>query len=330
MTSHAESNSRFRIVARTNGVGIDRDVRLLSDGIERTRPRPVFSFYRSISPLRRLWDRRNESECLIFLERITSRWLRRAGRYVLIPNQERYPERLVPLLRHMEQIWCKSHHAVNVFKQHHSSVHFLGFTSVDRWLPDVAPDYTRFFHLAGGSNLKGTETLMALWAQHPEWPELTVVQHRENAPTAVPANVTLVTRYLDDAELQQLQNRCGIHLCPSRSEGWGHYIVEAMSCAAVVVTTDGPPMNELVSTERGVLAAYDRSEPRKLGINFFVDAGALEQAVSTLLTAPAADKERLGKAARGWFLENDRTFHTRLQRLMSGLTKDTQTVSTVR
>jgi glycosyltransferase involved in cell wall biosynthesis len=309
----------IRIVARTNGVGVDRDVRLLLDAFATWRDRPAFSHYRSINPLRRFYGRRNQDECIIFLERVTARWLRKAGQYLLIPNQERYPERLVPLLARIDHILCKSRHAVDIFAARHPSVHYLGFTSVDRALLGARPDYSRFLHLAGSSNLKGTSTLLEVWARHPEWPVLTLVQHSRDAPRVVPPNVRLISNYMADAELQALQNACGIHLCPSRSEGWGHYIVEAMSCRAVTVSTDAPPMNELVNSSRGLLVPYDHSEPRKLGVNYYVSSGALERTIEQLLTVPVPDKERIGQAARAWFETNDREFRGRLRQLATTL-----------
>src|SRR5690606_13048298 len=137
---------------------------------------------------------------------------------------------------------------------------YIGFTSVDRALPDASPDFGRFLHVAGASTLKGTDTLLEVWSAHPEWPALTVVQ-RDRRTIRAPANVQILDGYLPDAELRELQNACGVHLCPSMGEGWGHYIVEAMSCGAVVVATDGPPMNELVQPGRGVLVPYSRVEP---------------------------------------------------------------------
>lgn len=309
-----------RIVARTNKVGVDRDVRILGRTIGAFDPTPTFSHYRSVGPLRRFWGRRDPDEVLLFLERVTARWLRRAGRYVLIPNQERYPRRLVRLLRHVDHVFCKTRHAEEIFSAVHGSVHFMGFTSVDRRLPEVEPDYGRFFHLGGGSALKGTSRLLELWRRHPEWPVLTVVHHREGErPSGLPANVELLDRYLPDDELRTLQCRCGIHLCPSLSEGWGHYIVEAMSCAAVTVVTDGPPMNELVGPDRGVRVPFHRSEPRKLGVNFHVDPAALEAAVEALIRKPDPEKARTGRAARKWYEENDRAFRRRLEELWTEL-----------
>jgi glycosyltransferase involved in cell wall biosynthesis len=307
-------------VARANKVGVDRDITLLAGAFSSWGLDPAFSGYRSISPLRRFLGRRDRSETLVFLERVTARWLRHAGRYVLIPNQERYPRRLIGLLERVDHVFCKSRHAEEIFRELHGSVHYLGFTSPDRRLPGLVPDYDRFFHLAGGSALKGTETLLEVWGSHPDWPVLTLLQHRQgDIPTSVPPNVELIDRYLPDDELRRLQNRCGIHLCPSLSEGWGHYIGEALSCGAVTVATDGPPMNELVRPDRGVLVPWVRSEPRKLGINYHVDPGELEEAVEGLLARPAGEKQRMGRAGRAWFEENDTRFRARLRELWKEL-----------
>lgn len=318
--SHGQGHRRTRIVGRSNKVGVGRDIALLTEALSGWGPKPTFSRYRSISALRRFYGPRDPQETLVFLERITARWLRQAGRYVLIPNQERFPRRLVPLLARMDHVFCKSRHAEEVFSELHGSVRYLGFTSPDRRDPRIEPDYGRFLHLAGGSAAKGTDKLLRVWARHPEWPTLTLVGHRRSEiADSVPANVELIDSYLEDDELRRLQNRCGIHLCPSTSEGWGHYIGEALSCAAVILTTDGPPMNELVTADRGVLVPWSTCEPRKLGIDFHVELDALETAIQTLVAMPLEEKARMGQAARGWFEENDARFRARLRELWDEL-----------
>ncbi|MEQ1840270.1 MAG: glycosyltransferase [Verrucomicrobiales bacterium] len=217
----------------------------------------------------------------------------------------------------MDEVWCKSRHAEAVFSQIHRKVIFVGFTSKDRSLSGVEPDYGLFFHLAGKSTMKNTSLLLDLWQCHPEWPQLTVVQHPSNAPKKVPGNVNLISRYLEDDELRRLQNCHGIHLCPSLSEGWGHYIAEAMSCRALVVTTDAPPMNELVSDGRGVLVPFSTSEPRHLGTVYRTRYRDIETVIGELLVMSIEQKRHLGEAARTWFEENSRNFKARVLSAMA-------------
>lgn len=298
------------ILSRSNGVGLDRDSALLARalakvGVETLSPRMR-------NPLD-LISGKFRADAAFHIERVAPWWKRKAGLHFLIPNQERFPERLLPRLGMVDRVLCKSLHAEEIFSRHHKDVRFIGFTSEDRNMPGAEPDFGRFFHLAGRSTLKNTELLLDLWGAHPDWPMLTLVQHPDNAPKVVPENVELLDRYLDDAELRLLQNACGIHLCPSLSEGWGHYIVEAMSCAAVTVTTAAPPMDELVTPERGFTVGFHRSEPRHLGTNFHVDPAELTAVIERIIAMPDAEKRKLGHAGREWFLENDRTFSGRIK-----------------
>ena len=300
------------IVGRHNRYGLSRDAEILRQALESIGIQAAALDKRKRPWMDRL-RRREVAELVIHLERVHTAWLGAASRHVLIPNQERFPKRHLGRLRRVDRVLAKTRHAQEIFAGLGAASTRLGFTSPDRYDPAVPRDGKRFFHLAGGSTLKGTEDILALWATHPEWPELVLVQKQANAPESVPSNVTLHCDYLDDDALKQLQNACGVHLCPSRSEGWGHNIVEAMSCGAVVVTTDAPPMNEHVTADCGVLVPTRRSEPRHIGRNFFVDPSALETTVAQLVTASPDAAKSLGVKARERFEELNRGFVTRLR-----------------
>ena len=288
------------IIGKDSKFGLTKDIEILSNAL---RSQKLAGRIATVGIRQRsLWDwlrRRRWADTAIHIERIFPRWYSAARRHILIPNQERFPRRHLGRLKHVDLVLAKSHHAVELFKAHGVATEYLGFTSQDRRDLTVARDWNRIVHLAGGSTLKGTEDVLALWEKHPEWPQL-----------------TLISSFVDDDELRRIQNGHGIHLCPSRAEGWGHHMVEGMSVGALVIATDAPPMNEHVGPDSAILVACTRSEPRHIGTSYFVAIEALEAAIERAIAMPAPEKAEFGTAARLAFEKIDRDFSSRLAALL--------------
>ena len=164
----------------------------------------------------------------------------------------------------------------------------------------------------GKKPTKGNRHPSEAMGNAPEWPLLTVVTKNPQLLAKYTAkNICIVSKALSDVALRQIQNEHGIHVCPSEAEGFGHYIGEALGCGALVITTDAPPMNELVTNERGILVPYFECQPQSLGTNFYVDPAKLEDAIKFALGMPACRKKEIGESARAWFLENAKAFDKR-------------------
>jgi hypothetical protein len=247
-------------------------------------------------------------------------WMPNAAINCLIPNQEWFTDYGLRLLSSVDEVWCKTHTAERIFRLLGCECRYIGFTSEDRYLPeyDSLRDYTRFLHVGGVSAWKGTQVLVDTWLRHPEWPHLTVttLMPLHNLPQRLPNNLTVLSRHLPDSELRKLQNTCGINIQPTEMEGFGHTIVEAMSAKAVVATTDGEPMNELVTAQRGFYIRSSRIEKHYLGTRHFVSPEAIESTVDSIQTTDLRVRVALGESARAWFKQNDREFSSRLEHAM--------------
>jgi hypothetical protein len=262
---------------------------------------------------KRRWRRRFDLS--IFLERAPPYLLGQARRNWLIPN----PEWLVLSPRvaaRIDLILAKSRNGAEVLGHLGRPLVYSGFTSWDRRDLKVDRRSEGALHIAGRSWQKGTAALVAAWERHPEWPSLTVL-HRPQEHGGTPlrtraSNITYVSDYLSEEEVHRLQNEFTIHLCPSEVEGFGHTINEGLSVGALVLTTDGPPMNELVQEGRGVLVPWDRQEPMLYGTRYLVAPAAVEAAVGRMLTMSSDERVDMSRRARAWFEQSREEFADRL------------------
>ncbi|MGY3228853.1 glycosyltransferase involved in cell wall biosynthesis [Luteibacter sp. HA06] len=321
---------RIHLLAWDNQRGLSHDIRVVEDALRELGHEVTIS---------RLGKHRNDGGWKLYLmrlrmllgaprfdihlslEHIRPAGFGLAGRHLLIPNPEWLSTRGQRDLARYDGFLTKTHEATRIFESLGLRTMEIGFRSPDRYDADVPRDPRGFLHAAGASKMKGTTRLIDVWKRHPEWPTLTVL--RGSRPGADDegdtSNVRIVREYLPDAEVRRLQNASAFHLCLSRTEGWGHYLVEAMSCAAVVLATDGAPMNQMIDASRGLPVRANEGDAFHLARTWEFDEKALEEAVERAIAMPATERETLGASARRWYLDNEASFASRLGAALDAL-----------
>jgi hypothetical protein len=210
---------------------------------------------------------------------------------------------------------------------------YLGHTSM-LWEPEISPkDWSLFVHFAGRSPHKGTRQLIRLWQRRHGFRDVTatsrlVITCRDmcfrdifeevgnltyrDGTWSDQATGLVIHTYLDDKELHQLKARAGVFLCPSLVEGYGHYINEGTANGAVVITTDLPPMNELISDNSFLIQPDQVFESWRAMESFGVlpyvfgkylpgskacrpDFRHLETIIDTYLALPDEEKTKVGR-----------------------------------
>jgi len=255
----------------------------------------------------------------IFFEMVEPMWFPFAHRNLLIPNQEWFADQWHQYLHKFDLILCQTQHAQEVFQDLGCKTEFISFTSNDCLLSDLTKNYNKYFHLAGRSPQKGTNFLIEVWKNHPDWPNLTIIQDSAKLQSVIANNITYINQYLDDELLRKYQNYHSVHLCPSEVEGFGHYIVEAMSCKSLILTTNAAPMNELVTEDRGILVNYHKSKTQRLGIAYYINPSDIETKIDGILGMDNISKKVLGANARDWYLENDRFFKQKIVEILHNI-----------
>lgn len=329
---------QVNIIGKSNGVGLARDIELLGTAlrdrghnvavtaIDATQAKRRRSFLSQLRARAGYGRRRAQpgshqpsADLNIMLEHVWLQYLDAAKLNIAVPNPEWFDHHDRRMLQLVDQVWAKTDYTRQVFRGLGCPTTYIGFDSDDRYEDTVRKQRT-YFHLAGKSTMKGTDRLLSVWSRHPEWPRLIVVLHRKKRPKLLELpNVDVHVGYLSDAALRELQNQSTFHVCLSLTEGWGHYIVEALSTAAVTVTVDAAPMNELVRPERGVLVGYHETGTQRLATTYQFDEQQLERAIEQTLSMSDAECQRIGRNARGWFLDNKGGFSQRLETALRAL-----------
>lgn len=262
-------------------------------------------------------------DAAVFLEHIDRKILARCARCYYVPNLEWMTVSDAALARSgaIRGILCKTRDAYErLSKEYEGCVH-IGMTSIPVPVPVPArappdPATFEFFHLKGSSMYKNSQVLVDTWLAHPEWPALHVVCRGVidvDEPMRV-RNVTFYQKHMGRDSLNGLMASCRVHMCPSLCEGFGHYINEARSCKRLVVTTNAPPMNELVDASSGVM--IEPCEECRVGVfgtGYAITRGGIEAAVRKILAMDLGTMTSIQERAHARFVEDDGRFEKNLR-----------------
>lgn len=240
----------------------------------------------------------------LFLELYSHRLAHFAHKKVGIFNPEWFMPQWRVYLPTLDQLWAKSLEGYQLWAGQPAPCVYTGFLTRD--FGRAPHPERRAVHLMGRSTLKNTQAVIDAWTAHPDLPPLTIITTKQ---VSAPRHVTVLGR-LKETDLHSQLARARFHICPSRAEGWGHYITEALTLGAHVITTDASPMNEHVKPEWGTLIPPARATQRFQVHEYDVDPEALAQAVRN---AAALDDDTLntqGDKARAHALARNAAFRT--------------------
>lgn len=249
----------------------------------------------------------------IFLERPRIEWIYSAKISILIPNPEWMHPNGIKLLPKIDQIWCKTRHAAEIFEEMGREAKYLGFTSLVQPFMHAYSEprnWRGFLHIGGKSELKGTLALMREWRKHPGWPQLVVLSQIDGCHELADGinNIKLIKQRVSLDEVGRLRAVNGIHIQMSETEGYGHVISESMAVGAVVVTLDAAPMNELITSNNGILVSANLVGSRDLANRYTLNGIDFEKKIEILLAMNISDLEQLAIRCKNDYEKLQRKF----------------------
>jgi len=205
-----------------------------------------------------------------------------------------------------------------------NGVIFTGWTS-----PDVGAStdgerrWEKCLHVTGKSLQKNGKAVVAVWMRNDDLAEMTLVSALDapidlSMPLRASSNLRIFFRPTEPV-LRSLQREAGIHVCPSVAEGFGHTLNEARSAASVLVTTAGPPMDEMVEDGSSGILVPVRAEnvvPFHRSTGYRVTEVDLEQSIRRALAMSVDERRQMGLRARGRYEVEREQFHANIRRFL--------------
>jgi hypothetical protein len=193
-----------------------------------------------------------EADVNIFFEVLNPCLFVYAGINIWIPNQEWAYKSWIPYFGQLNQIWCKTRYAFNIFKEFNPNTRYIGWSSVSKGIGKK--DYNKAIVLTGKNIFRHPQIIVDTYnhvdeASLEKLPELHVVYDGErmnvNIPIKLAEKIHTYPVPLNDDEYTALLKECGLAICISAAEGFGHAVNEAASTGSILMLGDIAPLQEL-------------------------------------------------------------------------------------
>lgn len=274
----------------TQGTGLAQDFQLLHGifaqvlGVENITVRYVPHFHPQCE----------EAEMNFFLETVNPSLFMYAAKNIWIPNPEWTYRTWQPYANMIDAIWVKTREAEKLFKDwidDPMKVRYIGWTSVDKVKPE-RKNYHKAIVPTGKNIWRNPTPIIAeyykIFKSDPELfkklPELHVV-YRETAMKLASVEgefaekVILHSQPMKQNEYDELLHDCGLAICISAAEGFGHAVNEAMSAGCNLILSKIAPFEELTHNANWVVTTNPKEHPSCIATLYNPDASSLNNAL---------------------------------------------------
>jgi hypothetical protein len=174
-----------------------------------------------------------EAEVNVFFEVLNPSLFTYAKTNIWIPNPEWTYKTWEPYFSQLDQIWCKTEHAVRIFAPHNPRTIYIGWSSIAKGVP-AKKNYHKAIVLTGKNIFRHPQIIVDMYRlvdDITKLPELHIVydgtRMNVNVPTELAERIKTYPSTLKQKEYDALLEECGLAVCLSSAEGFGHAVNEA-------------------------------------------------------------------------------------------------------
>lgn len=268
-----------------------------------------------------------EAEVNVFIEVINPSLFMYASKNIWIPNPEWTYKDWKPYLSMVDEVWVKTQEGMKLLE---GNKFYTGWTSIDKTMPEV-----KHFNKAivpTGKNIWRNprpiiQTYMGIQKQKPELfaklPELHIV-HSPDAvllpplPESLTSKIILHSEVMSEESYDALLKECGLCICMSAAEGFGHAVNEAMSAGCILMLSPIDPFEELAPKDSLWVSELKRTpHPQCLGNLYDVDLRSLAETLEQYTNLSDYERTRMSQASRDLYESRHSDFVQRFKGVLT-------------
>lgn len=229
------------------GTGLSQDVNILRGILT-----AIFEEKADIRLVQYVQPQCAEADINVFIEVVNPSLFSYAAKNIWIPNHEWTYQTWIPYLHMVTEIWAKTEECAQIFKKlTPTKVRYIGWTSLNKETPSKKNYFKAIVPL--GKNIhreidplfQAYRTLKSTKPSvYSRLPVLNVVYEPKRINVVVPVDIedrVVLHTTLKDKEYDDLLTECGVCICVSQAEGFGHAVNEAMASGCNMIVSSIEP-----------------------------------------------------------------------------------------
>lgn len=282
-----------------------------------------------------------QAEVNFFVEVINPALFSYASKNIWIPNPEWTYKTHKPYAHQVDEIWVKTREAETLFAEWvpTATIRYIGWTSIDKVVPE-----RKNFHKAivpVGKNVWRNpmpilQAYLRIQQTNPvlfrNLPELHIVHIPQavaipTLPDAIASKVILHSELMPEKDYDELLHECGLCICLSAIEGFGHAVNEAMSTGSIVMLSPIDAFQELTRDALWVSELKRTPHPQCLGTLYDVDVKSVIETLDCYDDMSFAHRKEVSATMRATYEARHKTFVSTISAAITSLFHDMPTYS---
>jgi hypothetical protein len=312
--------------------GVSQDVHILHGIIAN-----VFGKDTQIRHVPHFYPQCQQAEINFFIEVINPALFVYAAKNIWIPNPEWTYKTWQPYSRMVDEIWVKTLESYNLFYEWKNQsttenpvvVQYIGWTSIDKVVPETK-NFNKAMVPAGKNVWRNPRPIiqcyMAIQKQNPGLYAMLPELHIVHSPEAIPlpplpeslvGKIILHSEVMPEKEYDELLQECGLCVCMSAAEGFGHAVNEALSTGSILMASPIEPFIELAPNNSLWVSELKRTKhPQCLGTLMDVDLRSMMEAFQHYAQLSLHEKLLMSQESRALYERHHQTFVEWISRYM--------------